>query len=114
MKNDTHSGERSFRPLISTKEAVLITLFAMTSAARADQPPATRVAKVSLTGLDMSTPEGAREGSARIKTTVKRLCFQLTDSRKIDDQALYNQCLVETLADAVRRINASTVATPEK
>ena len=93
----------------------MVTLFALTSAvALADKPLATRVAKVSLAGLDLSTPEGARAAYERIKTTAQHLCFQLSDPRKIDDQVLYNACLIETVADTVRRINAPTVAALEK
>jgi UrcA family protein len=114
MKNETQPTHRSFNPL-SIRAAALVALFALTSAvALAHQPPATRVAKVSLTDLDLSTPEGARAAYERIKTTAKRLCFQLADPRKVDDRVLYNECLIETLADTVRRINAPTVAALEK
>lgn len=106
MKNETQPVHRSFSP-IAIRAAALVVLFALTSAvALADQPPATAVAKVSLLGLDLSTLEGARAAHERIKATVKRLCFQLSDPRKVDDQVLYNACLIETLADTVRRINA--------
>jgi UrcA family protein len=111
MNNETRAVRRSFSPLISIRAAALVALFALTSGvALADQPPATRVAKVSFTGLDLSTPEGARAAFERIKTTAKHLCFQLSDPRKVDDQVLYNACFFETLADTVRRINTPTVA----
>jgi UrcA family protein len=114
MKNETRPAHRSFSPL-SIRAAALVALFALTSAvALADQPPATRIAKVSLADLDLSTPEGARAAYERIKTTAKHLCFQLSDPRKVDDQVLHKACLVETLADIVRRINAPTVAALEK
>ncbi len=115
MNTKTQLTVRSISPLISIKAAALVALFALTSAAAlADQPPATKVAKVSLAGLDLSTPEGARSAYERIKVTAERLCFQLADSRKIDYQAVYNTCVTETLADTVRRINAPTVAALEK
>ncbi len=115
MKTETQLTLRSISPLISLRAAALVTLFAFTSAvALADQAPATRVAKVSLAGLDLATPEGARAAYERIKTTAEHLCFQLSDPRKIDDQAVYNACVIETLADTVRRINAPTVAALEK
>jgi UrcA family protein len=111
MNNETLAARRSYGPLISITAAALVALFALTSGvALADQPPATRVAKVSLTGLDLSTPEGARAAFERIKTAAKHLCFQLSDSRQVDDQVLYNACLMETVADTVRRINTPTVA----
>ncbi len=114
MKNETQPAHRSFIPL-SIRAATLVALFGLTSAvALADQPPATRVAKISLAGLDLSTPEGARAAYQRIKTAAQHLCFKLSDDRKVDDQVLYNACLVETLADTVRRINAPAVAALEK
>jgi UrcA family protein len=115
MKKETRPAGRSFSPLISIGAAALLALFALTTGvALADQPPATRVAKVSLTGLDLSTHEGARAAYERIKSIAQHLCFQLSDPRKVDDQVLYNACLIETVADTVRRINAPTVAALEK
>jgi UrcA family protein len=115
MNTKTQLALRSISPLISIRAVALVALFAFTSdAALADQPPATRIAKVSLAGLDLSTLKGARIAYERIKTTAERLCFQLSDPRKIDDQAVYNVCVSETLADTVRRMNSPTVAALEK
>jgi UrcA family protein len=112
MKSETQLTPRS---LISIRAAALVAMFALTSAvALADQPPPTRVAKVSLAGLDLSTPEGARAAYERIKSTAERLCFQLSNTRKIDDQAVYYACVIDTLADTVRRINVPAVAALEK
>ncbi len=95
---------------------VACTLFA--GAAFADPPAApaadTRVANVSLAGLDLSTPEGARAAHDRIKIVVKRLCFQMEDPSEIDHLEAYNICVLKTLADTVRRINAPTLAALEK
>jgi UrcA family protein len=114
MKKETRPAGRSFSPLISIG-AALLALFALTTGvALADQPPATRVAKISLNGLDLSTQEGARAAYERIKITAQHLCFQLSDPRKVDDRVLYNACLFETVGDTVRRINAPTVAALEK
>ena len=82
--------------------------------ALADQPPATRSAKVPLAGLDLSTTAGARAAYERIKSTAERLCFQLGNIREIDHMEAYKMCVNEALADAVRRINAPTVAALEK
>jgi len=115
MNTETQRAVRSIRPLISIRAAALAALFALTSAAAlADQPPATKVAKVSLAGLDLSAPEGAHTAYERIKTVAERLCSQLADDREIDYQAVYNVCVNDTLADTVRRINALTVAALEK
>jgi UrcA family protein len=110
---------RSISPQTAFRAAALGALFTLASvAAFADQPaapaPATRAAKVSLGGLDLSTPGGAHIAYERIKTTAERLCFQLADPRKIDYQAVYNMCVIETLANTVRRINAPTLTALEK
>ena len=107
MNTKTQLPRRSIR-------AALVAMFALASVvALADQPPApvTRVAKVSLGGLDLSTPAGARIAYERIKTVAERLCFQLTDDPY---RETYEACVHETLANALRRVNAPTVAALEK
>jgi UrcA family protein len=94
--------------------AALVAMFALASAlALADQPPApaTRVAKVSLGGLDLSTPAGARIAYDRIRTVAERLCFQVEDDPY---REIYEACVRETLANALRQINAPTVAALQK
>jgi UrcA family protein len=115
MKIGTQSAHRSIELFISVRATALVFLFVLTSAAAlADKPPVTRVAKVSLTGLDLSTPEGAHAAYERIKAIAKTLCFQLSDSRKIDDHALYGECFTETVGDAMQRLHSPTVAAVEK
>jgi len=114
MSTKTHRAARPISPQIVFRSAALGALFALASvAAFADQPPApaaaTRAAKVSLAGLDLSTPAGARAAYERIKTTAEHLCFQLSDPRKIDDRAAYFACVTDTLADTVRHLNAPTL-----
>ena len=112
MNTETQLTARSISPLISIRAAALVALFAFTSAAAlADQPPATRVATVSLAGLDLSTPEGKRAAYERIRSVVERLCFQLWDD---PHREIYDACVHESLADGVRRINAPTIAALEK
>jgi UrcA family protein len=115
MNTKTQLSICSISPLTAIRAAALVALVAITSdAALADQPPATRAAKVSLAGLDLSTPVGARTAYERIQTTAERLCFQLSDTRRIDWLAAYNVCVNESMADTVRRINAPTLAALEK
>ncbi len=115
MNTKTHLAVRPISPQIAFRAAAFGALFTFACvAAFADQPPApasaTRAAKVSLAGLDLSTPEGAHTAYERIKTATERLCFQLSDPRKVDDRAVYNACVIDSLADTVRRINAPTLA----
>jgi UrcA family protein len=115
MNTKTHLAARPINPQIAFRAAALGALFTLASvAAFADQPPArvtaTHAAKVSLSGVNLSTPEGAHTAYERIKTTAERLCFQLSDSRDIDSQSVYTACVIDTLTDTVRRINAPTLA----
>lgn len=97
---------------------VVVLLGLAPAAAFADPPPAlapaTRSAKVSLAGLDLSTPAGARAAEGRLRIVAQHLCFQLSDPRKIDFRAAYEFCVAETLADAVRRLNAPALAALKK
>jgi UrcA family protein len=90
--------------------AALVAMLALTSAvALADPPPApgTRVAKVSLADLDLSTPEGARAAYERVKTVAKHLCYQLWDSPYWQTN---DACVHETLANAARQMNIPALA----
>jgi UrcA family protein len=96
----------------ATQAAALVVLCAIAPAvALADQPPATQVAKVSLSGLDLATGEGSRAAYARIKIAAERLCFQVESD---PFREIYARCVRETLADVIRRINAPSLAVLEK
>jgi UrcA family protein len=94
------------------RAAALVALCAIAPAvAFADQPAATQVAKVSLSGLDLATGEGSRAAYARIKTVAERLSIQ-AESEPFRE--IYARCVRETLADLIRRINAPNLAALEK
>jgi UrcA family protein len=86
-------------------------------AAHAD-PPAipsapTHSAKVSLAGLDLATPAGARVAYERIKRVAERLCDDREDSWSRYQAAAYNTCVRETVADAVHQIHAAAMVALE-
>jgi UrcA family protein len=88
----------------------LVAMFAFASTvALADQPPvpATRQATVSLAGLNLSTPKGARAAYERVKTVAEHLCSQLWNSPYWQT---YDWCVHETLANAVGRMNTPAIA----
>jgi UrcA family protein len=93
-------------------------LFALGSVAYADPPAAlaseTRVAKVSLADLDLSTPEGAHAALARVTKVAQRLCWQFWNSARTSNRADMTACVRATVADAVRQINSPTLAALEK
>jgi UrcA family protein len=111
MTSDTGRPPRSSLQT-AIRAAALVALCAIAPAVTlADQPPATQVAKVSLSGLDLATAEGSRAAYARLKTAAERLCFRVESD---PFREIYERCVRETLADVIRRINAPTLATLEK
>jgi UrcA family protein len=76
------------------------------AAAKAESVAAT----VSLVDLDVSTPEGARAANARLAKVAQRLCRKLGDNRRVSDSATYADCYRETLANAIRQLNAPVLA----
>jgi UrcA family protein len=83
----------------------LLALCVLASAAEAastlDTAPVTRSAKVSLAGLDLSTPNGARAARERLRTTARRLCAQVADDLDLSHQSNFVACVDETLAAAL-------------
>ena len=114
MYTRTCRSDGSIKVKTALGAAALAVLFTFSSAAWADSPapPAadTLAARISLAGLDLATPDGAREALRRLRTAAQRLCWQLGDDLKAANRATMNACVRETVADAVRKINAPTVA----
>jgi UrcA family protein len=111
MTTDTQLPRRSSAQT-AIRAASLITLSVLApTVALSDQPPATRIAKVSLSGLDLSTAAGSRAAYERIKAVAERLCF-LVESDPFRE--IYTRCVRETLTAAIQRINAPALAAVEK
>jgi UrcA family protein len=64
--------------------------------------PAPRSVRVSLAGLDLSTPDGARDARERIRKTARDLCAQNLGQRSLDF------CVEQVAAAAQRQIKART------
>jgi UrcA family protein len=95
----------------------LLALCVLASAAEAaptsDTAPVTRSAKVSLAGIDLSTPDGALAARERLRGTARRLCAQVADDLDLSHQSNFVACVDETLAAALRQateVGASTAA----
>jgi UrcA family protein len=111
MNTEAQLTLRSISRSTSIRAALVAMLTLASAVALADQPPATQVAKVSLSGLDVATAEGSRAAYARIKTAAERLCFQVESD---PFREIYARCVRETLADVIRRSNVPTLAALEK
>jgi UrcA family protein len=81
-----------------------------TIAKKGDQPAHSatdsRTSKVSLSDLDLATPEGARVARERLHREARRLCNQVADELDLSRQPNFVACVDETLAKALRQIAA--------
>lgn len=68
--------------------------------------PTPRSARVSLVGLDLSTPEGAREARERIRKTAHDLCAGNPSQRSLERS--FDSCVDDVVAAAQRQIRART------
>jgi UrcA family protein len=91
--------------------AIAMALFAIVSVgAIADQRAATTspssVAEVSLSDLNLSTPEGIRLARDRLQTMAERLCADRGGGREPSSQPAFGACVDSTVANALRHIDA--------
>lgn len=91
--------------------AILMTLFGIVSVSTiADQRAAattvSSVADVSLSDLNLSTPEGMRLARDRLHTTAERVCADRGSGREPASQPALGACVDSTVANALRQIDA--------
>jgi UrcA family protein len=91
--------------------AILMALFGIVPVGTiADQRPATTtvssVADVSLSDLNLSSPEGMRLARERLHTMAERLCADRGGGREPSSQPAFGACVDSTVANALRHIDA--------
>lgn len=100
--------------LITLCTGAFLALSAMPPAALADQVATaaseTRIARVALADLDLSTPEGARVARDRLYEAARQLCTQLAESRDVGRSWHLRACIDASLASALREIRSRTLA----
>ena len=70
----------------------------------------TSSAKVSLAGLDLSTPEGLGIARDRLHDAARLLCSRVADSRDLGHQPHFVACVDEAMAAALRQISGPALA----
>lgn len=70
----------------------------------------TRSAKVSIAGVDLSTPQGARDARERIRQTASKLCAQVADELDLSHHANYLACVDDTIGAALKKVQAGVSA----
>jgi UrcA family protein len=68
--------------------------------------PAARSARVSLVGLDLSTPDGARDARERIRKAARDLCARNPSQRSLERS--FDFCVDDVISAAQRQIRART------
>ena len=103
------------RPSSSAVIAAAYVAFAVAPLVALADPPAAGTprnleSKVSLSDLDLSTPEGVRAAHKRLSRKAEYLCRQLWDDVSASYRWSYAACVKKTLADAVERLNVPALS----
>lgn len=77
-------------------------------------PPRTLESRVSLSDLDLSTPEGVRAAHKRLRQKAEYLCRQLEDSVRTTYRWTHAACVQATLADAIQRLNVPALVAADR
>ena len=77
-------------------------------------PPRTLESRVSLSDLDLSTPEGVRAANKRLRQKAEYLCRQLGDSVRTSYRWTHAACVQATLADAIERLNVPALVATDR
>ena len=70
--------------------------------------------KVSLSDLNLSTPEGVRAAHKRLRQKAEYLCRQLGDSVRTTYRWTHATCVQATLADAIQRLNVPALVATDR
>lgn len=104
------SGRFGGRHTAAGAAIVMAAFGVVTVSTIADQRAATTtissVADVSLSDLNLSTPEGMRLARDRLHTIAERVCADRGGSRAPASQPAFGACVDSTLANALRQIDA--------
>jgi UrcA family protein len=94
----------------NTAEPATAAAVKRTQAKQTGDAPVTRSAKVSLDGLDLSTPEGARAAHERLHEAARLACSRVVDSLDLSRQSNFVACVDETMAATLRAARGPSVA----
>jgi UrcA family protein len=67
-----------------------------------------RVSNLSLTDLDLSTPNGMQEAQRRLRVMAEQVCRESASSPQFESQAAFVSCVKETVASQIRQITVLT------
>jgi UrcA family protein len=91
--------------LKTTLCALCLTALGASGTVAMAQTPAAPALKVSLTGLDLSTPQGVHAAQERVRQAARRVCAKVANSADIQRQLDYITCIDDTMAPVVAQID---------
>jgi UrcA family protein len=112
MKTDTQLAFSScLKPIAGATTLLSLCVMGSAEALAGSEVDAsvTRSAKVSITRLDLSTPEGTRAARERLRQTARKLCAQVADELDLSRHANFLACVDESVAKAMRQVAPSSI-----
>jgi UrcA family protein len=96
----------SLKPIIGATTILALCVIGSADALAGSEVDAsvTRSAKVSIAGLELSTPQGARAARERVRQTARQLCAQVADELDLSHHANYLACVDESVAKAMQQV----------
>jgi UrcA family protein len=96
----------SLKPIIGATTILALCVIGSADALAGSEVDAsvTRSAKVSIAGLELSTPQGARAARERVRQTARKLCAQVADELDLSHHANYLACVDESVAKAMQQV----------
>jgi UrcA family protein len=94
------------KPIIATTTLLALGVIGPADALAGSEVDAsvTRSAKVSIKGLDLSMPEGARAARERLRQAARKLCAQVADELDLSHHANYVACVDQSVAKALQHV----------
>jgi UrcA family protein len=86
--------------------ALCLTALGASGTAALAQTPAAPALKVSLTGLDLSTPAGVHAAQERVRLAARRVCAKVANSADMQRQLDYITCIDDATAPVMAQIDA--------
>jgi UrcA family protein len=93
-------------PIIGTATLLALCVIGSADALAGSEVDASvaRSSKVSIAGLDLSTPQGTRAVRERLRRTARKLCAQVADELDLSRHANYLACVDESVARAMQQV----------
>jgi UrcA family protein len=98
-----------YEPAAASNTSVQTSAVPKTNDQPAHSDPDSRTSKVSLSDLNLTTPEGIRAARERLHREARRVCAQVSDELDLSHQTNFVACVDEALTKALRQVAPSAL-----